>query len=100
LWWPFVISQNNTSNQTLVKLLGKIFQEFAMKQTLDNHYGNYIALFARNKGKFKDNKNQNFHNFFSNNVQTTNTNKELQGYDLSLLWEEMPHNPYLQKTQI
>jgi hypothetical protein len=91
-WWPFVISKNNTRNQTFAKLLGKIFQKFTMKKTLDNHYGNSIALFARNKKKFKDNKNQNFHNSFSNNV--------LQGHDMSLLWEEMPHSPYLQKTQI
>ncbi len=56
--------------------MGKIFQEFTMKQPLDNHYGNSIALFAKNKWKFKDNKNQNFHNSFSNNVQTTNINKE------------------------
>lgn len=45
-WWPFVISQNNTPNQTLAKLLGKIFQEFTMRQTLNNHCGNYIALFC------------------------------------------------------
>ncbi len=76
LWWPFVINQNNTPNQTLAKLLGKIFQKFTMRQTLDNHYGNFIALFARNKGKFKDNKNHFFYNSFSNNVRTTNTNKE------------------------
>jgi hypothetical protein len=75
-WWPFVISQNNTPNQTLTKLLGKIFQEFTMRQPLDNHYGNSITLFGRNERKFQDNKNQNYHNFFSNNVQTINTNKE------------------------
>jgi hypothetical protein len=39
-----------------------------MKQTSNNYYNKYIALFVGNKGKFTGNKNQNFHNASSSTI--------------------------------
>jgi hypothetical protein len=75
-WLPFVTIQNNTPNQTFTKLLGKNFQESTMNQTLNNNSSKYTTLFARNKGKFNGDKNQNFHNASSSIIQLANNNKK------------------------